>query len=131
MGKDDPGRRKLADDALPEDRDFISAVLDTVGALVVVFLDCNPAAARLFGYSREELIGKTPYDVSFTNQPDGRSSKEKALEILAAVADVPMVFEWQHRRVDGKHLQVPYKFSDPDLRREIVGFFRRYLAGVD
>ncbi len=67
-----------------------------------LFVDCNPRTLEIFGCSREQIIGETPYRFSPPLQADGRDSKEKALELIASVlAGTPMVFEWMHIRADG------------------------------
>src|SRR3984885_14798403 len=60
---------KRIEEALQEERNFISAILDTVGALVVVLdsdgriLRFNPACELTTGYSMDEVQGKYIWDL--------------------------------------------------------------------
>lgn len=60
-------------------------------------VECNAAAAELYGFAVEEMIGMSPLDFSPDHQPDGRPSSEKALELIeAAKAGERQKFEWLH-----------------------------------
>jgi len=66
-------------------------------------VECNPAAVHLFGGSREDLLGATPFDVSPAYQPDGRISVEAGSPVLEAVRKGESQFiTWQHRRFNGE-----------------------------
>jgi PAS domain S-box-containing protein len=66
------------------------------------FVECNPKTLEIFGCTWEQIIGKPPYNFSPPFQPDGRESKEKALEkARAAIAGEPQCFDWKHCRYDG------------------------------
>ena len=49
-----------------------------------VFIDCNENAAKLYGLSREKIIGLSSKDISPERQADGRLSSEVAGEKFAA-----------------------------------------------
>jgi PAS domain S-box-containing protein len=65
------------------------------------FIDCNKKTLEMFGCTRKQIINKPPYKFSPEFQPDGRNSKEKALEkINSTIAGKSEVFEWKHSRYD-------------------------------
>ncbi len=68
------------------------------------FVDCNRAAvAMLRCASREQVLQTHPSELSPPTQPDGRSSFEKANEMMAlAKRHGSHRFEWQHKRRDGE-----------------------------
>ncbi len=67
------------------------------------FIDCNRAAATIYGYAGvEEVLGLGPSDVSAPTQYDDLPSKIAALQKLAEAREKgSMVFIWRHRRPDG------------------------------
>lgn len=68
-----------------------------------VFIDCNERTLSIFGCAREQIIGQPPYRFSPEYQSDGRSSIDKAKEIIAeAFSGEPLFFEWKHCRYDGQ-----------------------------
>ncbi len=68
---------------------------------VEIFTECNEEACRIFGCSREDIIGHPPWEFSPPTQPDGRNSMEAARERLEkALAGEPQSFYWQHLKKD-------------------------------
>ena len=78
----------------------------TMDAVLVIrgysFIECNPAALRLFGASkREDLLSKHPFDLSPPTQPDGEDSKLASQRIIGEVLRTKNIeFDWQHLRLD-------------------------------
>ncbi len=66
------------------------------------FTEANRTTARMFGIEDPtQLRGKTPWDVSPAQQPDGKSSEIRAREQIArALARGSNSFEWIHKRLD-------------------------------
>ncbi len=67
------------------------------------FIECNQAAVELFGFKKkEEIIGKTPFDVSPEYQSNGETSEKLAMErIEQAMNKGSAFFEWTYQRKDG------------------------------
>lgn len=71
------------------------------------FIDFNPAALRLLGYSRSEVYGKTPFFLSPEFQPDGMKSEEKAALMIKQAKEKGFHrFEWVHLRKNGSEFWV-------------------------
>jgi PAS domain S-box-containing protein/putative nucleotidyltransferase with HDIG domain len=67
-----------------------------------IFFDCNPVSEKLFGASKEHIIGHSPLDFSPEYQADRIRSDKLANQYLKqAYSGEPQRFEWIHRRPDG------------------------------
>jgi two-component system, sensor histidine kinase and response regulator len=103
--------RKHAEDELRESEAYNKMLFQESHRPLVVhdplvngFIDCNEAAVKIYGFaSKEELLGKTPLDVSAPFQYDGTESKT-AMEQQdhSALEHGIEAFEWRHQRADGE-----------------------------
>jgi|GEM_PF-700254 len=88
-----------------------------------IFVDCNPSVLTMFDCNREDLIWSTPYYFSPTLQPDGRYSKEKALELIdKALSGKPQRFEWQHRKKSGDLFEAEVILKNIRLNKKMYLF---------
>jgi PAS domain S-box-containing protein len=80
------------------------------------FIDCNAAAAAMFGCTREQIIGAHPDRFSPPMQPDGRSSEDEAInKVTLALTAGTQIFEWEHVRADGTSFAADVSLSRVDL----------------
>jgi two-component system, sensor histidine kinase and response regulator len=108
---DDITASKQAEEALRESEAYNKRLFQESHRPIVVFdpaipgyIDCNRAAAKVFGYaSREDVLGKTPLDMSAPTQYDGTDSLTASLrQDRAALAHGIVSFEWRHQRPNGE-----------------------------
>ena len=69
------------------------------------FIEVNKHAVQLFGHTQEELLGKTPVELSKPVQPDGRSAESAAADYIAqALGGAETRFEWTCRHASGRDI---------------------------
>jgi len=68
------------------------------------YLDCNPAAAKIYGYSsREDVLGLSPLDFSAPYQYNGKDSASEARYMIDICKEKGShIFKWKHQRPDGQ-----------------------------
>jgi PAS domain S-box-containing protein len=100
--------RKQAATALAESQNRYESLFENATAAILFLeedkiLECNSKCAEIFGATKNQLIGKTPYELSPPQQPNGKTSKEAAMEhISMAFQSGPQYFRWIHRKIDGE-----------------------------
>jgi PAS domain S-box-containing protein len=106
-------QQAAAQTALRESEErFMSVLYASDDAILLIgdnmFVDCNEATARMLGYAtRAEFLQIHPSKLSPPEQPDGRSSFEKAEEMMHLAFEQGFNrFEWMHRRANGEDFPV-------------------------
>ncbi len=71
---------------------------------VIGIIDCNDAAVRMYGYrSREEVLGRSPFDFSAPTQYDGSDSETEGAEIARSTLQNGIAtFQWRAMRANGE-----------------------------
>ncbi len=107
--KNEIAERRRAEERLRQSEARARTLVEHAPEAIVVFdesghfLQANPNADRLYGLSRQDLLGRHPAELSPPIQPDGRTSFAASREYIAkALAGETPVFEWTHRHSSGR-----------------------------
>jgi PAS domain S-box-containing protein len=121
-------QRKQAEDDLHHERNFVSAILDVVGALVVVLdreggiVRFNRACERLTGYAFAEVKGRYLWDLFLI--PEEVGPVRQVFERLRA-GDFPLNFENYWRTKDGRQRLIAWSntalIADDGTVEHIIG----------
>ena len=85
-------------------------------------IDCNQATFELLGYdSKVGIVGKSLWEISPENQPDGKPSEERIVEeIKTTRKNGKSKFEWWHQKIDGTLFPVEVMLTSILLHGEKV-----------
>jgi PAS domain S-box-containing protein len=118
---------KQSENSLREsEQRFTDILLSSQDAILLIdgekFVDCNEATARMLGYSnRNEVLNTHPSELSPPTQPDGRSSFEKADEMMGTALERGFhKFEWEHRKANGEDFPVEVSLTSIQLHGKNV-----------
>jgi PAS domain S-box-containing protein len=84
------------------------------------FVDCNEATVKMLRYNnKKELLDTHPSELSPEMQPDGKTSFEKANEMMSiALEKGSNRFEWNHKKADGEVFLVEVLLTAIDINGE-------------
>jgi PAS domain S-box-containing protein len=95
--------RKAAEDALRESEERYRTLFEIDSDAIMLydaetrkFMDVNPAALKLYGYTRDEFLNLTHWDI--TNEPDASEAFIRRAERGEGIDPIPL--RW-HRKKDG------------------------------
>ncbi len=108
----DISQRKMIEEQILQSEYKFKAIFDYANDAIFLmdgekFVDCNQKTVEIFGYSKEEILGKKPYELSPLLQPNGEDSKQAARKkIQEALEDRPQYFEWTHQKNNKSYIDV-------------------------
>jgi diguanylate cyclase (GGDEF)-like protein/PAS domain S-box-containing protein len=123
-GEDITDRRKVEAEVLAG-RDRLSAIFEASQDAVWLvrqdgkLIDVNPAACEMLGYSREEMLSSSVLDFDVLHDENIVRETTRQVEVEGGTR-----FESQHRRKDGKVIDVEVSISYVPSESVSVGFIR-------
>lgn len=124
-------QRKDINDALTKSEKKFRTLFDSAGDAILLldnymFIEFNKVAEELFGLDRNNLLLKSPLQLSPDFQPDGESSEKKSLEYInRANSGENVRFEWMHKRSDGTLFE-----TEINLNSVYIGSVKMLLAVI-
>lgn len=106
---EDITERVLIQEALKESEEKYRRLFEETSDPILLieeekFVDCNNITPGFLDYkSKDDICGKSPWEVSPEKQPDGKSSKTKAKSIInETLKEGHKRFEWLHMKRNGE-----------------------------
>ncbi|MCG2776892.1 MAG: PAS domain S-box protein [Desulfobacterales bacterium] len=122
------GNRKRAEEALQESEDRYRSILETAPHSITItrvkdgrYLQVNEAFCQMRGYSREEVLGRAPFELNLYVNPEDR---ERIIKILKEKGEVNG-FEVQYQKRDGTAIDTlfsarPLEYENEDCLIAVV-----------
>lgn len=125
----DISERKLSEEALRASEEMHRVLFQASDDAIMTlappdwrFTSANPATLKVFGAKDEaEFFCRSFTDCSPERQPDNRLSAESAGEVIeTAMREGSHLFEWTHRRIDGREFPANVLFTRMELGGEAM-----------
>ena len=117
-------KRKQTEDALHRSAEQYSIITNTsMDGFAIVdsssrIVDVNEAYIRMIGYTREELLSMSVYDIEVKQKPAEINEKQKEAIIG------PQLFETRHRRKDGSIIDIEVSMTHMPQTNNLFVFLR-------
>ena len=123
---EDISQRKKAENALSISENKYRTLFDNAGDGILLmkdnlFVECNEKALEVYGATRDQIIGQSPYKFSPEFQPGGERSEDKALEFINKALDGhSQNFEWKHLRYNGTPFYAEITLNQLQIENEYL-----------
>jgi len=90
-------------------------------------IDCNLESIRLFGLTSKKEHSDRFFELSPKYQPDGRLSREKAIELINKAFDEGYCcFEWMHQKLNGELIPCEVTLRSTEYKDDLIvaGYIR-------
>ncbi|RQD82959.1 PAS domain S-box protein, partial [Methanosalsum natronophilum] len=110
--------QKLAKQALKDSETKYRTLFETANDAIIIMdaetiIECNKRTEELYGRTKEQIIGRRPWELSPEFQPDGSDSEKTALDKIRTVLQgEKQFFEWRHVRGNGSLFDVEVSLND-------------------
>lgn len=120
--------RKNIEIALRENEEKYRTLFQTSQYAILVldpqkgYVDCNPAALKLFKIpSKKDLLKMSPAALSPRKQPDGTFSDVKAKEEIGkALQEGTHIFEWTHSKITGEEFYAVVEATRMTIGKQVL-----------
>ncbi|GEM_PF-458316 len=120
VGRDITDQRR-AETALKKSEERYRRLFESANDAILVlegdrFVDCNSKAMEIFERRREEIIGKSPWEISDRLQAGGSSPVELSKDLIArGHAGNAVRFDWVHEKMDGSTAYMDISLAQIEL----------------
>jgi len=109
---------------LPEEEFRMFFELSNDAQLLIVngrIVNCNNAAVRMFGFARDDIIGRNLADLSATVMPDASNSQDQIEKLLdITLREGGNLFEWNFHRIDSSEFPADVLLTPFHIAGEII-----------
>jgi|GEM_PF-2809205 len=80
-----------------------------------IFIDCNQKTLEMYGCTKDDIVGHTPFEYSPEYQGKEKSDKLALEKINLALSGTSNQFQWIHKRKDGTYFNAEVSLSKINL----------------
>lgn len=128
MGFDITKEKKATEKLKKSEKKYKTLFQDSPDGYLILsegkFIDCNSAALNILGYEdKDQLVGKSPAQISPEYQPDGHTSEKNAKFFIQSAEEKGTTnFEWELMKADGTKVLIKVSLTQIEYEEKEVLF---------